>query len=221
MTPPRDDRRIREALRRRERALRRAGFERVAGADEAGAGPLAGPLVAGAVILPAGARLPGVRDSKTLGPAQREEQAVRIRASAIAWAVEEAPASRVDDVGPLRAAIETMAAAVRALEPSPDYVLVDARTLPGIGVPQEAVVRGDARHLAIAAASILAKVHRDRRMAELDREYPGYGFGEHKGYGTRAHLDALERLGPCGEHRRRYAPVARCLSGQRGLFDGG
>jgi ribonuclease HII len=218
MAPPRDDRRLRDALRRRERELRRAGYRHVAGADEAGAGPLAGPLVAGAVILPAGARLPGVRDSKALTPARRLAESERIRAVAIAWSVHEAPAARVDEIGPLHAAIEAMAAAVCALDPAPDYLLVDARPLPGLDIPQEPVVGGDALHLSIAAASILAKVHRDGTMAELDRRYPGYGFAEHKGYGTATHLDALERLGPCAEHRRRYAPVARCLPAQGRLF---
>ncbi|MDH3283940.1 MAG: ribonuclease HII [Acidobacteriota bacterium] len=210
--------RQREALRRRERALRRAGFDRVAGADEAGAGPLAGPLVAAAVILPRRARLPGVVDSKQMSPAGRALWAERIRTCATSWATAEVPAARVDVVGPLRASIEALTAAVRALDPGPNFLLVDARWLPDVAVPQEAVIKGDARHLSIAAASVLAKDHRDRLMTDLDRRHPGYGFADHKGYGTAGHLGALARLGPCPEHRRSYAPVARVAAAQERLF---
>jgi len=208
-----------EALRSRERELRRQGYARIAGVDEAGAGPLAGPLVAAAVILPPGARLPGVDDSKRLAEADRERWAERVRRVALAWAVAEVPASEVDEVGPYEAALRGMYRAVTALDPPPDYVLVDARRIPGLAVPQEPVVGGDGKHLAIAAASLLAKTHRDARMRELDGRYPGYGFARHKGYGTAEHLAALRRLGPCPEHRRRYAPVREVLGIQPGLFD--
>jgi ribonuclease HII len=219
MARTRISQRRRESLRRRERELRRAGYANVAGVDEAGAGPLAGPLVAAAVILPPGARLPGVFDSKRLVASERERWAGRIRASALSWRVVSLGASRVDEIGPYEAALEAMSSAVRALDPQPDYVLVDARRLPLLEVRQEAVIGGDGKHLSIAAASILAKVHRDAQMRELDLLHPGYGFAEHKGYGTREHLQALEHLGPCPEHRRRYAPVRRLLDPQRTLFE--
>ncbi len=190
----------------------------VAGTDEVGVGPLAGPLVAAAVILPPGARLPGVDDSKKLTPLQRERWAEKVRACAIAYAVHEAPAAQVDEIGPYYAALAAMSAAVNALVPAADYLLVDARTLPGIACRQEAIVGGDGRHLCIAAASLLAKVHRDALLLELDGRYPGYGFAEHKGYATAAHLEALARLGPCPEHRRRYAPVRDASGVQPTLF---
>jgi ribonuclease HII len=208
----------RASLRRHERTLRARGYTLIAGADEAGAGPLAGPLVAAAVILPAAVRLPGVDDSKRLSAPQRERWAEQVRAAAIAWSVQEVSAAGVDLVGPYQAALDAMAAAVRALDPAPDYLLVDARRLPGIAVAQEPVIHGDARHLSIAAASLLAKVHRDALMRELDARYPGYGFARHKGYGTAEHTAALLKLGPCPEHRRRYGPVREALGLQPTLF---
>lgn len=209
-----DDRRLqnrRARLGRRESELRAEGFRFVAGADEAGAGPLAGPLVGAAVVLPARAQLPGVFDSKQLTPAQRDHWAVAIRQQAIGYSVIEVPSTEVDAIGPYRAALLAMTRAVQALDPAADYLLVDARRLPHLGIPQEPVVKGDTRHLAIAAASILAKTYRDARMIDLDSLYPGYGFAQHKGYGTQAHLEALQQLGPCPEHRLRYAPVRAAL----------
>jgi ribonuclease HII len=208
----------RDALRRRERELRAEGLLHVAGTDEVGVGPLAGPLVAAAVILPPGARLPGVDDSKKLTPLQREHWAGRVRACAIAFAVHEVPAARVDEIGPYHAALAAMSAAVNALVPAAQYVLVDARRLPGLACRQEAIVGGDGRHLCIAAASLLAKVHRDALLSALDGRYPGYGFAGHKGYATASHLEALARLGPCPEHRRRYAPVRAASGLQPALF---
>ncbi len=209
----------RRALRAGAAALRKEGYRLIAGADEAGAGPLAGPLVAAAVILPVGARLPGVDDSKRLDASRRERWSVRIRQVAVSWAVAEVSATEVDRIGPLQAAIEGMSRAVGALDPAPDFLLTDARPLPRVEVPQRAVIRGDARHLVIAAASILAKHHRDTVMIEVDRQYPGYGFAQHKGYPSASHLEALARLGPCPVHRRSYAPVRRCLPGQARLFE--
>lgn len=208
------DRRLqnrRARLGRREIELRAEGFRFVAGADEAGAGPLAGPLVGAAVVLPAGARLPGVFDSKQLSAAQREHWASEIRAQAIAYCVIEVSSKQVDTIGPYRAALLAMTQAVNALDPPADYLLIDARRLPHLRIPQEPVVKGDSRHLAIAAASILAKTYRDARMVELEAQYPGYGFAQHKGYGTEAHVEALHRLGPCPEHRVRYAPVRAAM----------
>ncbi|GAB4374255.1 MAG: hypothetical protein Kow0062_12090 [Acidobacteriota bacterium] len=204
MTPPSAPRRD---LRRRERELRREGFRRIAGTDEAGAGPLAGPLVAAAVILPAERRFVGLDDSKRLPPARRERLARAIEQHAVALAVAVVPAAVVDRIGPFAASVRAMTCAVLALDPCPDFVLADARRLPGLGIPHEAPVGGDGLHRCIAAASIVAKVRRDAMMRALDRCWPGYGFARHKGYGTPEHLAALARLGPCSQHRRRWAPV--------------
>lgn len=211
--------RVRHAdLVRRERELRLQGYRRIAGTDEAGAGPLAGPLVAAAVILGSPRGLLGVDDSKKLSASQREVHAAAIKERALAWSVEVVPAAEVDAVGPLEAAIRGMTRAIHALSPPPDFVLIDARRLPGVAIPQQAVVGGDRRHLSIAAASILAKVHRDALMRDLDVVYPGYGFAQHKGYGTSDHLAALASLGPTPEHRRRYAPVRESLADLPRLF---
>jgi ribonuclease HII len=197
------------ALLRRERELGREGYLRIAGVDEAGMGPLAGPVVAAAVILEPGAPIEGLDDSKRLTPARRERLEVVLRRSALAWGVAEVSPRELDRLNVYRAGLLAMRRAVEALEPAPDYLLVDARTVPGVATPQEAHVLGDARHHAIAAASVLAKAHRDRLMGELARSYPGYGFERHKGYATASHLEALERLGPTPEHRWSFAPVAR------------
>lgn len=213
------DRSRRESLRRRARELRRLGFERVAGVDEAGVGPLAGPLVAAAVVLPARARLPEVDDSKRMTAERRARCVDAVRARAVCSAVAEVSASEVDELGPYRASLTAMARAIRALDPPADYLLIDARALPDVKIPQESVVGGDGRHLAIAAASVLAKVERDRRMLEIDAAHPGYGFARHMGYGTADHMEALRRLGPCPEHRRRCAPVRAAEGRQGSLFD--
>ncbi len=218
MSPPCPSPGRRDALRRPERALRALGYERIAGVDEAGVGPLAGPLVAAAVILPPGARLPGVDDSKKLTPREREEWAERVRSVALAWAVAEVTAADVDRIGPYQASLLAMTRAVEQLAPPADYLLVDARRLPHLLIPQAPLVRGDSRRLSIAAASVVAKVHRDALMDEMDLRYPGYGFSQHKGYGTASHIAALTRLGPCPEHRRRYGPVREALGLQPRLF---
>ncbi len=205
-------------LLRRERELRLEGYRFIAGTDEAGAGPLAGPLVAAAVVLRSGVGLLGVDDSKRLTARQREAMAKEIRLRAAAWAIAVVPAAEVDEVGPLTAAVRGMTRAVLALSPPADFVLIDARRLPDVPIPQQAVVGGDRRHLCIAAASILAKVHRDEMMQDLDLLYPGYGFAQHKGYGTADHLAALASLGPSPEHRRRYAPVRELLGEPPQLF---
>ncbi|WP_142803481.1 ribonuclease HII [Tepidiphilus sp. J10] len=188
-----------------------AGY--LCGVDEAGRGPLAGPVVAAAVILPPGASLPGLNDSKKLSPSRRERLAAEIRASALAWAVAEASASEIDEWNILRATLRAMARAVAALPLVPDEVLVDGNRAPELEVPVRTIIGGDALEPAIMAASILAKTHRDARLVALDRRYPGYGFARHKGYGTAAHLAALARLGPCPEHRRSFAPVRAAANG--------
>ena len=197
----------------RDRLLH-SGVELVAGVDEVGVGPLAGPLVAAAVIF---AReldceaLRGLDDSKRLTPRARARLDREIRRQARALCVAEIPAADVDRLNPYRASLEAMQRAIAGLPVRPDHVLVDARTLPELGAAQTALVHGDARDASIAAASIVAKVHRDALMGELDARYPGYGFGRHMGYGTREHLAALDRLGPCPAHRRSFAPVARAV----------
>jgi ribonuclease HII len=193
------------ALRRR---LRRAGARIVAGVDEVGVGPLAGPLVACAVVLPERVDLPGLDDSKRLPAPVRERLARSIRAQALGVALGCASPREIDELNVLRAGLEAMRRAVTGLALLPDHVLVDARTIPGIAPAQTALVRGDARDGSIAAASIVAKVYRDALMVLLDARHPGYGFARHKGYPTPDHVAALRALGPSPVHRRSFAPVA-------------
>jgi ribonuclease HII len=190
-----------------ESALRARGFTRVAGVDEVGRGCLAGPVVAGAVILPAGCVLPGLDDSKRLDPDSRSrlDHAIRLRAVAIGLGVVEA--RQIDSENILRASLEAMRRAVCALDPAPDALLVDAVRVPAVRVPQVAVIHGDALSVSIAAASIVAKVHRDRLLEALARRHPVYGFESHKGYGTPEHWEALRLYGPCPEHRMSFRGV--------------
>jgi ribonuclease HII len=194
------------ALRRR---LRRAGCGLVAGVDEVGMGPLAGPVVAAAVILADRVELPGLDDSKQLARPVRERLAAEIRAQAVAVAIGEVWPAELDRLNVYRAGLEAMRRAVAALAPAPDHLLVDARTVPGTGCAQTALAQGDARDGSIAAASIVAKVHRDAIMRRLEQEHPGYGFARHMGYATREHLAALRRLGPCPAHRRSFQPCVQ------------
>lgn len=188
-----------------------AESERIAGVDEAGRGPLAGPVVAAAVMLGPGRPIPGLADSKRLPARRREHLAGRVRAQALAVAVAVVEADEIDRLNILQATLVAMHEAVTALRPAPRAVLVDGDHCPELDVPARAIVGGDALEPAIAAASIVAKVERDRIMKTLDGIHPGYGFGAHKGYGTRAHLEALGRLGPCAAHRRSFAPVRAVL----------
>jgi ribonuclease HII len=189
----------------RERELWDAGVERVAGVDEAGVGPLAGPIVAAAVIFPSGEGLKGVDDSKKLSAVQRDERAVEIRAAALAWAVVPVDPGEIDQLNIYQAGLLAMHRAVMRLAPAPQRVLVDGRgTIPDLPMDQESVIGGDAVCHAIAAASILAKCGRDRLMREYDATYPGYGFAAHKGYPTAEHRDAIRRLGPSPIHRRSF-----------------
>ena len=204
----------RQAARRRfmlrhERALWAQGLTRVAGVDEVGVGPLAGPLVAAAVILPPECAVRGIDDSKKVPPARREALRVEIEACAIAVAIGIVEVGDVDRLNTYWASIEAMRRAVAALPVAPQQVLIDARHIPGLAVPQAALVKGDARSYSIAAASIIAKVRRDAMMTALEERYPGYGFARHMGYGTAEHLAALARLGPCPAHRRSFQPVAQ------------
>lgn len=194
-------------LRRRAEA---EGASRVAGVDEVGVGPLAGPVVAAAVVLPAKVDLPGLDDSKKVPRKRREWLAGRIREQARAWAIGEVPPGEIDRINILQASLEAMRRAVVALDSGcrPDHVFVDARRIPGIDVPQTAVVHGDSRDASIAAASILAKVYRDASMRELERQHPGYGLGKNMGYPTPDHIQALRENGPSPVHRRSFRPVA-------------
>jgi ribonuclease HII len=189
-----------------ERMARQQGFEVVAGVDEVGMGPLAGPVVAGAVVLPWHARLPGIRDSKALTAPQRERLDATIRRRAVAVAVAEVSSEEVDRVGLTRARCQAMLGALQGLAVEVEYLLIDAFDLPEAPLPQLAVIKGDATCVSIMAASIVAKVHRDRAMIEFDRLYPGYGFAQHKGYATRSHREAVRRLGPSPIHRVSWAP---------------
>ena len=188
----------------RERELWDAGVLRVAGVDEVGCGPLAGPVVAAAVVFPVGTGVRGVNDSKQLDPTRRLTLAGEIRTAALAWAVGRVDPGEIDEINIYHAALEAMRRAVSALAVVPERVLVDARTIPGIDAPQEKWIKGDARCHAIAAASILAKTARDAWMEEYDLAYPGYGFAEHKGYSTAQHRAAVRKLGPSPIHRRSF-----------------
>ncbi|KFN49635.1 ribonuclease HII [Arenimonas composti] len=185
---------------------------RTAGVDEAGRGPLAGPVAVAAVILHPRRVPEGLDDSKALAESRREELEPQIRAAAIAWHVEFVDVAEIDRLNILHATMAGMSRAVHALLPCAERVLVDGNRLPpGLPCKARAIVGGDALEPAIMAASILAKVARDRLMRELDRQHPGYGFAMHKGYGTPEHVDALRRLGPCPLHRRSFAPVRALL----------
>ncbi|HTW82103.1 MAG TPA: ribonuclease HII [Terracidiphilus sp.] len=195
-----------------EEAARRAGAMRIAGLDEVGRGPMFGPVVAAAVILPKGCPLEGLTDSKKLAPKMRNQFDGAIRANAIAWAVAAVGVETIDRINIRRASLLAMRMAVGKLALEPDYLLIDGLdTLDDIEWPcrQQAVVQGDATSMSIAAASVLAKVYRDRMIVELDAVYPGYGLARHKGYCSAEHLEALKRLGPTPLHRRSYRPVAQ------------
>ena len=185
----------------------------IAGVDEAGRGPLAGPVVAAAVVLPPVPALPGLADSKTLAAPRRAALAERIREQALGWALGQAHPAEIDRLNVLQAALLAMRralAGLAALRVVPDLALIDGNRCPaGLPFPARAVVRGDASEPAISAASILAKVYRDREMERLGRHWPRYGFAGHKGYPTPAHVERLRRFGPCPIHRRTFGPVRR------------
>ena len=196
-----------------ERQLWRAGFARVAGLDEAGRGALAGPVVAGAVVLPANTGHAGlwseVQDSKLLSPPRREELSARIQEQAAAWSLGQASAAEIDACGIAPATRLAMRRAVQALSPSPDHLLLDWVQLKSVNLPQRSFIKGDLHIVSIAAASILAKVHRDRLLCQLHERFPAYGFYSHKGYAARSHLAAIEKLGPCPAHRRSFSPLRK------------
>jgi len=186
----------------------------VAGVDEAGRGPLAGPVVAGAVILDPENPIDGLMDSKRLTALRRDVLYEEIREKALAWAVGHADVEEIDRINILQATMLAMKRAVEALQTVPDHALVDGNRCPDLCCPAQAIVKGDSRVAAISAASIMAKVTRDREMLSLDVIYPGYGLAQHKGYPSKAHIEALENLGVTPIHRRSYAPVRRIIDKQ-------
>lgn len=202
--------RLRRLL-RYEGALWSSGVVRVAGVDEAGMSPLAGPVAAAAVVFAPGARVSGIDDSKRLDAAAREWLAAEIKETAAAWSVGFAEVEEIDTVNIYWAGLLAMRRAIEGLTAAPEHVLIDARRLEGLPMPQQAIVKGDCKSLTIAAASILAKTARDALMHRLDAEHPGYGFARHKGYPVREHVAALRKLGACPIHRRSFAPVRAVL----------
>lgn len=207
-----------------ETELWEQGFALVAGVDEAGVGPLAGPVVAGAAILPQGYKLRELDDSKKLDEAKRDQLAERIKTDAVTWAVGVAEVAEIDSLNIYHAGLLAMRRAVEGLNAKPDFVLVDARTIPNCAAPQRGIIRGDSLSASIAAASIIAKTTRDAMMLELDRRFPGYGLAGHKGYPTPEHVAALRKLGASPIHRRSFRPVREVLGlepSQTSLFDDG
>lgn len=192
---------------RYEAEARAMGYRSIAGVDEAGRGPLCGPVFVAAVILPEHPALPGLTDSKALTPQEREALVPQIKAQALAWAVTSADVAEIDAHNILGATCRAAVRAVRDLRPAADYLLTDFLKLKEAGVPFLPLAKGDRLSLSISAASVLAKVARDAHMVELDRVYPGYGLAQHKGYPTKSHRAAIARLGPCPEHRRSFRGV--------------
>lgn len=183
---------------------RKRGYVVIAGVDEAGRGPLVGPVYAAAVILEQGTIIRGINDSKKLSEKKREELFSEITEKAIAYNIFSVDEKRIDEINILNATYEAMNGAVQGLSVKPDFVLIDGNRIAGMEIPHETVVKGDAKSISIAAASILAKVSRDRFICEMALKYPEYGFEKHKGYGTKAHNEAILKYGPCEIHRRTF-----------------
>jgi ribonuclease HII len=195
-----------------ERVLWKSGIRSIAGVDEVGIGPLAGPVVAAAVVFPPGTELAGIDDSKRLDLEQRLKMEAVIRRSAAAVGIGLAEVGEIDRLNIYHAALLAMRRAVEALPVKPDHLLIDARVIPDVSIPQNSFFKGDGINFSIAAASIIAKTHRDRLMEELETKYPGYGFAQHRGYGTAEHQNAIRQLGPCPVHRMSF-PFIRELCG--------
>lgn len=222
-TERKERQRIRSLQKYEEEAYKK-GFKYIAGIDEVGRGPLAGPVVTAAVVLPRKTYIAGVDDSKKLSPGKRKKLAAQIKELALTWAVAAINPPFLDDINILNATREAMCMAVAELNPRPDFLLIDALKLPDIHIEQQSLIKGDSLSFSIACASILAKVERDASMEALELIHPGYGFSKHKGYATREHIQALMVKGPCPIHRRSFEPVKTLLSGgsygrQPGLFD--
>ena len=195
---------LKERLLRMERSMRTGSIRLIAGVDEAGRGPLAGPVVAAAVVFPPDVYLPGVNDSKKLTPGKRDEMYGLIRQSALSVGVGVVSHELIDEINILNATFRAMHEAICNLTVRPDHLIIDGNMFPGASVPHTTVIGGDALCFSIAAASIIAKVTRDRIMCVFEEQFPGYGFANHKGYGTREHQDAIARLGYCAIHRRSF-----------------
>lgn len=198
-----------------EKRWREAGYLRIAGIDEVGRGPLAGPVVAAAVVLPVDFSLPSLNDSKQLSARRRESLHEQLTTDPrVAWAIASVDVEVIDRINILRASHLAMAMAWEKLNPSPDLALIDGLPVKDFPGEHRAIVKGDSISLSIAAASVIAKVERDHMLCAAADQYPGYGFEKHKGYGTAAHIEALQRLGPCPMHRKSFAPVARYLNSE-------
>lgn len=202
-----------DALYEYERSFEAEGRTYIAGVDEAGRGPLAGPVVVAAVILPSGLFLPKINDSKKLSPKVRDELYDKIIAQAVAVERAIIDAATIDRVNIYQATVNGMYDAIFGLKPQPSQVLIDAVRLDRLPMPSLPLIKGDAKSASIAAASIIAKVERDRMMDEYDKLYPVYGFAQHKGYGTAQHVEALQKYGPCPIHRRSFEPVKSLCEG--------
>ncbi|MFC4184618.1 ribonuclease HII [Saccharococcus thermophilus] len=200
-----------EAMTRYEKQLHEQGIEWIAGIDEAGRGPLAGPVVAAAVILPKDVYIPGLNDSKKLSEAKREQLFHIIQSCAISIGIGVVTAAEIDEINIYEATKKAMVKAVQQLSPQPHYLLIDAMTLP-IATPQQSIIKGDANSVSIAASSIIAKVTRDHFMKQLAKRYPQYGFDKNMGYGTRQHLEAIRTYGAIEEHRRSFSPVKEIIA---------
>ncbi len=196
-----------------EDRARQSGYTCIAGLDEAGRGPLAGPVVAAAVVLPEGLLIAGLTDSKQVTEPERDRLFDVIRTVAICYGIGIVDERTIDEVNILQASILAMEQALEVLDPRPDYLLLDAVTLPRVMLPQKPLIKGDSRSHSISAASILAKVTRDRLMCELHEKFPLYNFHKHKGYGTREHMALLEKHGPCDAHRKSFSPVSELIRG--------
>lgn len=194
-----------------EQEARRCGYRRVAGVDEAGRGPLAGPVVAAAVILPVCCRLAGLDDSKQISEGERRRLYAEILAIATAVGIGSADAGEIDSLNILEATRLAMRRAIESVAPAPDYLLIDAVPLPAVRIPARPIIKGDALSMSIAAASVVAKVTRDRLMTTYHEAFPQYNFSSHKGYGTADHLERLARYGPCAIHRMTFAPVREAM----------
>ena len=203
LTPEEEQARILK-MHERENELRGSGIKYIAGVDEAGRGPLAGPVFAAAVILNENEIIEGLNDSKKLSEKRREAIFDIICEKAVAYSICAVDEKRIDEINILNATLEAMAVAVGGLETTPEYVLIDGNKCPQLDIPCESIVKGDSKSASIAAASILAKVSRDRYITEIAAQYPEYGFEQHKGYGTKAHTEAILKYGPCKIHRRTF-----------------
>lgn len=202
-----------EKMKETEKRLQKEGYKLIAGVDEAGRGPLAGPVYAAAVILPQDIRLDGINDSKKLSPKKREELFYEITEKAVCYSVFSVDEKKIDEINILNATHMAMNGAVNSLSKKPDYVIIDGNSIKGMDISHETIVKGDAKSISIASASILAKVARDRYITKMAEFYPEYGFEKHKGYGTKEHTDAILKYGVCPIHRKTF--LKKILEGEK------